>query len=628
MLARASLAAVARPGGAYDVRGVTHAGAERTLTMPRRVLQARWLRPVIGALGYTGAITATVLAAQHVDTGFAIATLLPAYGLVTAGLIGWRARPAIPLGPLMTAAGMLFCLWPTQAFVSVPVLTTASMIFGDLSSGFVVHFLLAFPSGRLPDRLSKVATVAVYLLVLPFPAARTLGSDPADEGCPGCDQAENLLFLSPSEPYYDALAIAELPLILSLSGLVAWVLVRRWRAATEPRRLVLRPVFLSGVGAALVAFVRETADGIYARGGGDLAGIYYTPDAPPVVAATALYGVAGCLVGFGYLAGLLRTRVTRSTIADLVVTAGSTADSARLREPLARALGDPTLEVGFWVPSAGRYVTADGRPFVLPGEGTDRTVTIVHGEVGPLAALVHDPAVLDDEGLIDAVTAAARLALERARLQAELRAQLEAVRESRARLVHAGDEERRKIERDIHDGAQQRLVSVGLALRHVQSELPASSGPADQLAAAVAQLSEAIQELRELARGVRPAALDDGLAPALRQLASRSPLRTLVEATDERFEGSIETAAYFVASEALANAAKHAHATQVTVKAARRNGSLVVCVKDDGVGGAAAADGSGLTGMTDRVAALGGSLRIDSPPGGGTAVTAELPCGS
>lgn len=202
------------------------------------------------------------------------------------------------------------------------------------------------------------------------------------------------------------------------------------------------------------------------------------------------------------------------------------------------------------------------------------------------------------------------------------------VEASRARIVTAGYAERRRLERDLHDGAQQRLVSIGLALRHVQRQLPAESPQADALDATVVEVSRAIDELRELARGVRPAGLDDGLGHVLRDLALRSPLRARVDVTDERFEDRVETAAYFVASEALANAAKHAPGASVTVSAARQNGSLVVSVRDEGAGGAVPSAGSGLAGITDRVTALGGSVSVTSQSGAGTVVVAELPCAS
>jgi len=294
---------------------------------------------------------------------------------------------------------------------------------------------------------------------------------------------------------------------------------------------------------------------------------------------------------------------------------------------LARALGDPRLELLFWLPAGELHVDATGR-VVDPPSGGDRVRTPVRRGPFPLATVVHDPALAERPDLLDSVIEAAGLAIEIARLRVEVRRQLAEVEESRARIVTAGYEERRRLERDLHDGAQQRLVSIGLALRHLQGQLPAASAEAGAIDATVSELSRAIEELRELARGVRPAGLDDGLGPALRGLASRSRLRASVEATDDRFEDRVETAAYFVASEALANAAKHASASTVAVSAARETGSLVVSVRDDGIGGAVPGLGSGLAGITDRIAALGGSVTVTSPEGEGTVVRAELPCGS
>ena len=294
---------------------------------------------------------------------------------------------------------------------------------------------------------------------------------------------------------------------------------------------------------------------------------------------------------------------------------------------MAEATGDPSLELFFWLPAEQLHVDASGRAVnQLPD--TDRARTPVNRGQLHLATVVHDPRLAERPDLLDSVIEAAGLAIEIGRLRVEVRRRLAEVEESRARIVTAGYEERRRLERDIHDGAQQRLVSIGLALRHVQARLPEGSPEAAELDTTVTVVSEAIEELRELARGVRPAGLDDGLAPALRQLASRASLPTRVDATDDRFDDGLETAAYFVASEALANAAKHARATRVDLTAARRDGWLVVSVSDDGVGGARPSEGSGLAGMTDRVAALGGRLDVESPPGAGTTVTAELPCAS
>jgi signal transduction histidine kinase len=233
---------------------------------------------------------------------------------------------------------------------------------------------------------------------------------------------------------------------------------------------------------------------------------------------------------------------------------------------------------------------------------------------------------------VEAAGAAARLALENARLHAEVQAQLAQVQESRIRIVEAGDEQRRKIERDIHDGAQQRLVALALELRTAQRKLGGGVDPevAAVLDQAVGELQAAVAELRELARGVHPAILtEDGLGAALESVAARTPIPVTVTAAPEgRLAHEIEAAAYYVACEALANAVKHADATGVTISADRMDGMLVVEVVDDGRGGADIGAGSGLRGLADRVEAYGGRFVVTSPPGGGTRVRAELPCAS
>jgi signal transduction histidine kinase len=221
-------------------------------------------------------------------------------------------------------------------------------------------------------------------------------------------------------------------------------------------------------------------------------------------------------------------------------------------------------------------------------------------------------------------------AIEITRLHVELRRQLAEVQASRARIVNAGTEERRRLERDLHDGAQQRLVSIGLALRHAQHQLGTSTveRATRTLDEAMVEVKMAIDELRELAHGLPPAQLDAGLAPAFRDLARRVSVPVEVTAPRERFDRGIEGAAYFIGCEGLTNAVKHAQATSISLTARHEDGRLVVTVIDDGIGGAEPVPGSGLSGLADRVAALGGALRIDSRPGAGTTLTAELPCGS
>ena len=296
-------------------------------------------------------------------------------------------------------------------------------------------------------------------------------------------------------------------------------------------------------------------------------------------------------------------------------------------EPVLReVLVDPRLELRFFLPKSELYVDARGHPAGDRPED-DRLHTPVTRAGVPLGVVVHDP--VDDErpGLLEEVVEAAGLAIEIARLHVELRRQLDEVEASRARIVSAGYEERRRLERDLHDGAQQRLVTIGLALRHAQHELGVAPDKASaSIDGAVTEIAVAIEELQELARGVRPTQLDDGLAPALRELAARAPLPVSVKASGQRFPHELEAAAYFIASEGLTNAVKHAQAAQVRLTAERLNGSLIVSVSDDGVGGASTSGGSGLRGISDRAAAHGGTLAIESDPDRGTTLVAELPC--
>jgi len=296
---------------------------------------------------------------------------------------------------------------------------------------------------------------------------------------------------------------------------------------------------------------------------------------------------------------------------------------------LRELLSDPRLELRFFMSRSELYVDFRGLP-VSDSLEDRRTRTPIERAGRPLGTVLHDPASQERPDLLPKLVEAGALAIEIARLRVELRRQLAEVEASRARIVAAGYEERRRIERDLHDGAQQRLVLVGLALRHAQHELGAASPDQTgrELDGAVAELSVAIKELRELARGLPPAQLDAGLGPALRELAGRAPLPVEVRAGGQRLPPSVEAAAYFIACEGLTNAVKHAKASKVALSAAQENGKLVVAVTDDGVGGAVEGEGgSGLRGLADRIAAQGGSLDIQSEPGTGTTLIAELPCG-
>jgi signal transduction histidine kinase len=294
---------------------------------------------------------------------------------------------------------------------------------------------------------------------------------------------------------------------------------------------------------------------------------------------------------------------------------------------LAEALDDPLSELFFWLPETEAYAAAAGELAELPLDARPRRE--IRREDTRTAMLLHDPTLLERRDLLDGVLSAAALSIEIARLRVEVRIQLAEVEASRARIVEAGYEERRKLERDLHDGAQQRLVSLGVHLRRLQLSLPREAqilSPAlDQI---VAEVGSAIGDLRQIAAGVRPARLDDGLAAALRDLARTTPVPLEVDAPRDRVAASVEAAAYFVACEAITNAVKHGSPTKVAVRAFRENGALRVTVSDDGVGGATVRRGSGLAGLRDRVAAHGGTFEVVSPRGGGTTVEVAIPCES
>jgi signal transduction histidine kinase len=315
---------------------------------------------------------------------------------------------------------------------------------------------------------------------------------------------------------------------------------------------------------------------------------------------------------------------TRARLADLVVELGPARRTPTIRDALARALGDPSLEVGYWTPEAQRYVDADGRVLALPDATGSRTVTLVEHGGERVAAIVHDRSVLADRRLADTVHDAAGLILANARLQETVGAQLAELRASRRRIVQARDEQRRRLARRLRDGVERELADVSETMRSARLEGSGTDAGAHELIER--ELDAAREELRELARGIHPRVLTEhGLRPALAALAERAPVPVAVAAPSERLPAPVEAAAYFVCSEALANVAKYAQASHVGCELHVADGRLTVTVTDDGVGGADPDRGSGLRGLADRVDALGGRLAVSSPAGKGTTVTADLP---
>jgi signal transduction histidine kinase len=531
----------------------------------------------VALLGFALGVYAIVISIAVADSLTLPAPVHVAIGwsFVGAGLVAWNRRPENRTGLLMALAGLVwfgrdFDWWHPEVTRHFDGLAT------NLFFAMVAHLLVVFPDGRARSRSERVLVGSSYGLA-------TVGYVLAE--------------------FSDVLNVVADSMAVAVAVGILTHLIVRWRNASAPGRRVLAPIVLTGPAVLALLFATILID---ARGA----------PSPRVNDALHWAALAFAAIPLAFLAGLLRTRLHRAALGDLMVELSELPSPALVRDALARTLGDPALAIAFWLPDEERYVDIQGRPFELP----ERAVTEIEG----LAAIVYDPSLLDDPELVSAAGAAARLALENARLHAELRAQLAEVRASRARIVAAGDAERRRLERDLHDGAQQRLLGIRLALRLARGK----AGDAEQLLVeAEEELDGTLAELRALARGIHPAVLtDEGLAPALQTLARRSSVPVQIEAVpSERLPAPVEAAAYFVASEALANVAKHAHARRVTIEIRCDDARLVIDVADDGLGGADST-GSGLVGLRDRVEALDGTFRVESARGHGTRLHAEIPC--
>ena len=343
----------------------------------------------------------------------------------------------------------------------------------------------------------------------------------------------------------------------------------------------------------------------------------------------SLYGYeAGLSLSALLLAAALASQSrARAMLADLVVVElGPARRPDTMRGALARALGDSSLEFGYWMADAGRYVDADGLTVTLPGAGDQRAAMLVERDGEPMAALVHDPAVLEDPSLLEAVHEATALILANSRLESEVATQLGELRASRGRIVQARDEQRRRLARLLQSGAERRLGEVGAAVARARAQASPDLRDLDLLDLLTTELEAARDELGALARGIHPRALtESGLGKALAALVERAPVPIELSTPAERLPAPIEAAAYFVCAEAVTNVAKYANASRVRCEVSRSAGSVRVAVADDGVGGADPGSGSGLRGLADRIDALGGTFTVTSPAGRGTVISAELP---
>jgi signal transduction histidine kinase len=536
----------------------------------------RWFRLLLWPAGAVLSIAAEWISFGWGDPRHWVPDLITGWTLIACGLVAWSRRPDSRSGALMAATGFCWFLgnFATSGVAVVDWLGAHALY---VYRGPLIHLLVTYPSGRLSSRLDLVAVAVGYAAAVVTPVWQS--------------------------------EIATIVLAVLLVAVCARSYLRAFGAARHARLYALWAA--AGLGFVL-------AGGAIARlvvpAGGS--------NEPSLLALEATL----CALAVGLLAGLVSPSWSRLAITDLVVELGESR-SGTLRDELARALGDPTLEVGYWLPNAGAFIDSGGRPFAVPDSSSDRSVTIIEGEGSPVAVLVHDPAVLDDPGLREAVSSAAQLAAANARLQAEVRAQLAELRESRRRLLAAGDEERRRLEQRLHEGAGQRLRRLAQQLR--RTRLYADTDAArERVDRSETRLERTLDELRELAQGLHPRVLAEvGLSGALASLAEQAPVPVEVVAPAAKLPADVEAVAYFLCSEALANVAKHASASRVSVSVTTGDGQVRVLIEDDGVGGADPARGTGLRGLAGRVEAHGGTLHVGSPAGAGTRLAAEIPLG-
>jgi len=598
-------------------------------------------RAAITAIGFAGLLgvawtIVAVLTSSHASPEWLILTLLLTIGssFTATGMYAWARRPDSWFGLQLSAVGLA---WFATALAAADddLLFTIGVLVGSLYAAVIVHALLGFPTGRLRSRGERVFVVSVYLLCVVGPLLMLLVT------APDPDLPRNVLLVDANDRLADVVDAVLRGGSLAAAVGATILLVLRWRRATAPERRLLAPVLWSGAATTAGLALSLTGQLLNLPGGVlnvfDFAGLFVFASIP-----------------FAFVTGIVRANLSRGQSVGRLVARLGDAEAGRgaasLRDALAIALHDRSLAIAYWMPAGGpggsagpagaggerdgaggRYVDAAGQPVALPEPGSGRSFTEVEREGRRVAAIVHDASLDEEPELVRAAGAAAALALENERLDAELRVQIAEVRASRKRLLEVVTRERRRIERDLHDGAQQRLVALALTLGIAEHQVASDPEQAQALIREARDEARlALEELRELARGIHPAILTDrGLGPALEALASRAPLPVeLADVPAERLPPPVEGAAYFVVAEALANVAKYAAASHAEVIVQRVNGHAVVEVRDDGVGGADPEAGTGLRGLEDRLSALDGRLAVFSPSGRGTTIRAEIPCTS
>jgi signal transduction histidine kinase len=518
------------------------------------------------------------------------------------GLVAWHRRPDSLSGPLMVATGFGLLISLLLKQIHTGVTLTAGEVLEDIWTPFFAALVLSFVTGgRLESRIDRFIVASVFIVEFVMDVFSMLFSQ----------QPDNVLLTFPSEKLYGVVDTTQRSLTIALCLAICVVIATRWYASSPARRRAFLPSIAGA--ACLLMFV--------------WLGVTDLVKGPRSQVMIIVAYSSMLVVPAAFLAGLLRSRLARGGLAQLFRELGGMRGEA-LQTALGRTLGDPTLVLAYRLPGSRGYADASGRRVLVPPVTPDRASAPIERDGREVAALIYDASLDDDPEMVGAVRAAATMALDNERLLEESEARLAEVQASRQRIVAAGDAERRRLERDLHDGAQQRLVALALQLRMIRSDIRRDPAAAEELVTAASdQLKASLGELRELARGIHPAALNHGLESALESLASRSTVPTAVSCdAPAQVPQDVELAVYFVACEALANVGKYAQATTASVRLSRTTDGVAIEIADDGVGGADAGHGSGLHGLVDRVQTLNGHLLVTSPVGAGTVITAELPC--
>jgi signal transduction histidine kinase len=568
--------------------------------------RAGLLAGAVAAAGFKVAVT--LAPPQPSPTNWTVVTSAVTLAFLAAGLAASERWPGTRLGLLFSVTGYTFLL-PQAIYLPGAFAFTLGIVTMHTYNAALAHLGLAWPTGRLRSRSDRALVIVLYCWNTGSTVVGNFFWNPKLTGCQTCPA--NLVLVHGSNNVLRVYNEWVLVPGLTLSMLVLIQLIRHWRVARGWSRRAMTALLWVGVPLIALSTIQSLQANLNLQ-----------------IPALDVIGPALLLAGPAlFVISTLFAKTARGAIGAAIISLEPGAPPGKLRDTLAAALGDSTLQLAFPVPGDTGFADTVGTLVDPAAPGLDRVVTPLPGP--DCAILVYDAALEHEPALIRLTAAAAGLALEHSRLQVEVAAQLEQVRASRARIVEVGDAERRRLERDLHDGAQQRLVTLSLALAMARDRAAAADPSlAALIESAAKEAKEALVELRELARGIHPAVLTEtGLRGAVQALVERLPVATEVTAMPSgRFPAPAEAAAYFVIAEALTNVVKHAKATCAQVAVSAAAGRLTVEVTDDGGGGARLADGTGLRGLADRVAAAGGVLRVESPSGGGTHLMAEIPC--